>query len=97
MQIATTDLAAALSTAMAGGYVAEMSGQPYTVSLPIVIDVASSLQGPIGIDLGGARIVSEITGGQPVIQINAGPCVDLRYLTLSNFTVEGNGSEGDAC
>lgn len=95
MQITTTNLATALGAAMAGGYVAEMSGQTYTVSSPIVINLPSNIQGPIGIDLGGARIVSQITNGQPVIQINAGPGVDLRYLTLSNFTLEGNGSEGD--
>ena len=49
----------------------------------------------MGIDLGGARIVSQITDGSPVIQIIVGPGVDLRYLTLSNFTIEGNGREGD--
>lgn len=95
MQITTTDLGAALTAAMAGGYVAEMSGQTYTVTQPIVINVTSTIQGPIGIDLGGATIVSQITNGAPVIQINAGPGVDLRYLTLSNFTIEGNGQEGD--
>src|SRR5918993_126356 len=94
MQITTTDLGAALTAAMAGGYVAEMSGQTYTVTQPIVINVTSTIQGPLGIDLGGATIVSQITNGQPVIQINAGPGVDLRYLTLSNFTIQGNGSEG---
>jgi len=80
---------------MAGGYVAEMSGQTYTVMAPIVINVTSTIQGPLGIDLGGATILSQITNGAPVIQINAGPGVDLRYLTLSNFTIQGNGREGD--
>src|SRR5512138_1661894 len=95
MQVSGTDLATALKNAIAGGYVAEMSGQTYTVTQPIVINVTSTIQGPLGIDLGGATIVSQITNGAPVIQINAGPGVDLRYLTLSNFTIEGNGSEGD--
>lgn len=95
LQITTTDLAAAMKAALTGGYVAEMSGQTYTVSSPIIINVTSTVTGPIGIDLGGARIVSQITNGQPVIEINAGPGVDLRYLTLSNFTIEGNGREGD--
>ena len=94
MQIAGTSLETALRNAISGGYVAEMSGQTYTVTQPIVINVTSSIQGPLGIDLGGATIVSQITNGQPVIQINAGPGVDLRYLTLSNFTIQGNGSEG---
>ncbi|WP_170303434.1 malectin domain-containing carbohydrate-binding protein [Reyranella soli] len=71
-----------------------MSGQTYAVSAPIVINVTSTIQGPMGIDLGGATIVSQITNGAPVIQINAGPGVDLRYLTLSNFTIQGNGREG---
>jgi Big-like domain-containing protein/hemolysin type calcium-binding protein/parallel beta helix pectate lyase-like protein len=95
MQIAGTSLETALRNAISGGYVAEMSGQTYTVTQPIVINVTSTMQGPVGIDLGGATIVSQITNGQPVIQINAGPGVDLRYLTLSNFTIQGNGSEGD--
>ena len=95
MQIAGTSFETALRNAISGGYVAEMSGQTYTVTPPIVINVTSSIQGPLGIDLGGATIVSQITNGQPVIQINAGPGVDLRYLTLSNFTIQGNGSEGD--
>ena len=95
MQIAGTSLETALRNAISGGYVAEMSGQTYTVTQPIVINVTSTIQGPVGIDLGGATIVSQITNGAPVIQINAGPGVDLRYLTLSNFTIQGNGSEGD--
>jgi len=94
MQIAGTSLETALRNAISGGYVAEMSGQTYTVTQPIVIDVMSPIQGSMGIDLGGATIMSQVTGGQPVIQINAGPGVDLRYLTLSNFTIRGNGSEG---
>ena len=95
MQVAGNDPGAALRSAIAGGYVAEMSGQTYTVTAPIVINVTSSIRGPLGIDLGGATIVSQITNGAPVIQINAGPGVDLRYLTLSNFTIQGNGREGD--
>lgn len=94
MQIAGTNLETALRNAISGGYVAEMSGQSYTVAQPIVIDVMSPIQGSMGIDLGGATIMSQVSGGQPVIQINAGPGVDLRYLTLSNFTIQGNGSEG---
>jgi hypothetical protein len=88
------DLGAALSAAIAGGYVAHLSGT-YTVTTPIVINVTSTIQGPLGIDLGGATIVSQITNGAPVIQINVGAGVDLRYLTLSNFTIQGNGHEGD--
>ncbi len=95
MDVTTTDVAAALKAAMAGGYVAELNGQAtYTVTQPIVINVNSTIQGPLGIDLGGATIVSQVTNGQPVIQVNAGPGVDLRYLTFSNFTIQGNGSEG---
>src|SRR5262249_4697564 len=44
---------------------------------------------------GGATLVSQVTNGQPLIQIVVDPGVDLRYLTLSNFTIEGNGHEGD--
>jgi aryl-phospho-beta-D-glucosidase BglC (GH1 family) len=90
-----TDLGAALQAAMAGGYLAHLTKQTYTVSAPIVVTVNSTIQGPMGIDLGGATIDSHITDGSPVIQIVAGPGVDLRYVTLSNFTIKGNGREGD--
>ncbi|MBI2735833.1 MAG: right-handed parallel beta-helix repeat-containing protein [Rhodospirillales bacterium] len=92
---AAVDLGAALQAAMAGGYLAHLTGPSYTVTSSIVINVDSTIQGPMGIDLGGAHIVSQITDGSPVIQINVGPGVDLRYVTLSNFTIEGNGLEGD--
>jgi len=95
MQVASTDLAAVLTAALAGGYVAETTGQTFIVTQPIVVNVNSTIQGPLGIDLGGAHIVSQITNGAPIIQINVGPGVDLRYLTFSNFTIDGNGREGD--
>ena len=66
MQIAGTSLETALRNAISGGYVAEMSGQTYTVTQPIVINVMSPIQGPLGIDLGGATIMSQVTNGQPV-------------------------------
>ena len=91
----TPDLGSMLSAAVAGGYVAHSSERTYTVSSPIVIQVNSTIQGPLGIDLGGATIISQITNGAPVIEIDVGPGVDLRYLTLSNFTIQGNGAEGD--
>ena len=84
-----------LNAAIHGGYVAHPAATTYTVTSPIVINVSSTTTGPLGIDLGGARIISQINNGAPVIQINVGPGVDLRYLTLSNFSMEGNGGEGD--
>ncbi|WIM14421.1 Ig-like domain-containing protein [Enhydrobacter sp.] len=92
---ATTDLGAMLSAAIAGGYVAHASGGTFIVTTPIVIHIDSTIQGPLGIDLGGATIISQVTGGAPVIEIDVGPGVDQRYLTLSNFTLQGNGQEGD--
>jgi hypothetical protein len=89
------DLGGWLKAAIAGGYVAHPPLATYTVTSPIVIYVNSTIQGPLGIDLGGATIVSQITDGSPVIQVVVGPGVDLRYLTLSNFTIQGNGREGD--
>ena len=89
------DLGSILSAAIAGGYVANLAGGAYTVTSPIVIHIDSTTQGPLGIDLGGATIVSQITNGAPVIEIDVGPGVDARYLTLSNFTIQGNGHEGD--
>jgi hypothetical protein len=89
------DLGGWLKAAIAGGYVAHPPLATYTVTSPIVIYVNSTIQGPLGIDLGGATIVSQITDGSPVIQVVVGPGVDLRYLTFSNFTIQGNGREGD--
>ncbi|MBS0524337.1 MAG: right-handed parallel beta-helix repeat-containing protein, partial [Proteobacteria bacterium] len=80
---------------MAGSYVAQGSGQTFTVSSTIVIHVTSTTQGPLGLDLGGGTIVSNITNGAPVIQVVVDPGVDLRYLTFSNLTIQGNGKEGD--
>jgi hypothetical protein len=90
-----TDLAFILQSAMAGSYVANGTGQTFTVSKSIVIYVNSTTQGPLGLDLGGGTIVSNITDGSPVIQVVVGPNVDLRSLTFSNFTIQGNGREGD--
>jgi hypothetical protein len=90
-----TDFGAALSAAIAGGYVAQLNGGTYTVSQPIVIHINSTIEGPLGIDGGGATLVSQITNGAPVIEIDVGPGVDLRYLDLSNFNIVGNGQEGD--
>src|SRR5215472_18855848 len=91
----TTDFGAALSAAIAGGYVAQLSGGTYTVTQPIVIHINSTIQGPLGINGNGATLVSHITDGSPVIEIDVGPGVDLRYLDLSNFNIVGNGKEGD--
>src|SRR5690348_3610894 len=89
-----TDLNSILQSAMAGSYVAQGSGQTFTVSSTIVIHVTSTTQGPLGLDLGGGTIVSNITNGSPVIQVVVDPGVDLRYLTFSNLTIQGNGKEG---
>ncbi len=91
----TTDFGATLSAAIAGGYLAQLSGGTYTVSQPIVIHIDRTIQGALGIDGGGATLVSEITNGAPVIEIDVGPGVDVRYLELSNFNIVGNGQEGD--
>jgi hypothetical protein len=90
----SNELASLLHAAFAGGYVANTSKRTFTVSEPIVIDVTSDMQGPVGVDLGGAAIISSIAGGAPVIQINAASGVDLANLTLSNFSIYGNGDEG---
>lgn len=91
---ASDDLASLLQAAFAGGYVATTSKRTFTVSEPIVIDVANSFQGPVGVDLGGAAIISNVTDDAPVIQINAAPGVDLANLTLTDFSIYGNGREG---
>ncbi|MBS0219349.1 MAG: M10 family metallopeptidase C-terminal domain-containing protein [Proteobacteria bacterium] len=90
-----SDLGSILGAAIAGGYMAHSTGVNFTVTSSIVIHIDSTIQGPLGIDLGGATIFSRITNGAPVIEIDVGPGVDLRYLTLSNFTIQGNGFEGD--
>ncbi len=89
-----TDLSLILQSAFAGSYVAQGSGQTFTVAQTIVIHVTSTTQGPIGLDLGGGTIVSNITDGSPVIQVVVDAGVDLRYLTFANLTIQGNGHEG---
>jgi len=89
-----TDFGDILTAAIHGGYVAHLTDQTYTISSPIVIFVDSTIQGALGIDGGGATLVSQVTDGSPLIQIVVRPGVDFRYLTLSNFTLQGNGSEG---
>src|SRR3569833_3099860 len=93
--IGATDLNSILQAAMAGSYVAQGDGQTFTVSNTIVLHVTSTTQGPLGLDLGGGTIVSNITDGSPVIQVVVDPGVDLRYLTFSNLAIQGNGHEGD--
>ena len=91
----TGTLETALRSALTGGTVASLSGASFTVTTPIVIYLTGSSQGPIGLDLGGAKIMSQVTGGKPVIEIIAGPGVNVSNLTLSNFSIIGNGQEGD--
>jgi len=95
MSTTSTDFGATLTAALEGGYVAHLTGQTYTITSPIVIHITSTIQGALGIDGGGATLVSQVTNGSPLIEIIVDPGVDVRYLTLSNFTIEGNGQEGD--
>src|SRR4030095_6046815 len=95
MSITPTDFGATLTAAIQGGYVAQLTDQTYTITSPIVIHITSTIQGALGIDGGGATLVSQVTDGSPLIQIIVDPGVDFRYLTLSNFTIQGNGREGD--
>ena len=90
-----TEFGDSLTAAIHGGYVAHLTDQTYTISSPIVIFVDSTIQGALGIDGGGATLVSQVTDGSPLIRIVVGPGVDFRYLTLSNFAIQGNGSEGN--
>src|SRR5262245_20084979 len=90
----TSDFGAALNSAIQGGYIAQLNGGTYTISSPIVIHITSTTQG-MGIDGGGATLISNVTNGQPLIQIVVDPGVDARYLNLSNFKIQGNGKEGD--
>lgn len=94
MAASTTDFGATLNAAVQGGYVTQLNGGTYTITQPITIYINSTVQG-VGIDGGGATLISKVPPGQPVIQFVVGPNVDMRYLDLSNFTIQGNGSEGD--
>src|SRR5258708_5250051 len=95
MVTTAADFGAALNAALQGEYVAQLTGQTYTITSPIVIHVTGTVTGPVGIDGGGATLISQVTNGAPLIQIIADPGVNMRYLTLSNFEIEGNGHEGD--
>ena len=90
-----SELETALRDALTTGYIANLAAKTYVVTEPIVINITADNPYPKGIDLGGATIVSQITDGRPVIQINVASNTDIRYLTLSNFTLQGNGQEGD--
>lgn len=91
----STDFGDILTAAIHGGYVAELADRTYTISSPIVVYVDSTIQGALGVDGGGATLTSQVTDGSPLIRIVVGPGVDFRYLTLSNFTLLGNGREGN--
>ena len=58
-----TELSTLLQDAFSNGRVVTGTDRTYTVSAPIVINVTSDMQGPVGIDLGGAIITSNITDG----------------------------------
>lgn len=90
-----SELETVLRDALTTGYIANLAAKTYVVTEPIVINIDASNPYPKGIDLGGATIISQITDGRPVIQINVASNTDIRYLTLSNFTLQGNGQEGD--
>src|SRR6266446_2312385 len=91
----STDFGSILNAAIQGGYVADLAGGTYTITQPIVIHITSTTTGPMGINGGGATLISQVANGQPLIQIVVDPGVDARYLNLSNFTIQGNGREGD--
>src|SRR3981081_980703 len=91
----TTDFGAALTAALQGEYVAQLTGQTYTITSPIVIHITGTVTGPVGIDGGGATLISQVTNGAPLIQIIADPGGNRRYLPLSKFNHEGSGHEGD--
>ncbi|HZB53006.1 MAG TPA: Ig-like domain-containing protein, partial [Reyranella sp.] len=91
----TSALETALKAALGGGTIVHLTDTSYIVTSSIVINITTSFQGPLGIDLGGAKILSQITDGGPVIQINIAAGVDIGTLSLSNFSIQGNGLEGD--
>ena len=91
----TSALETALKAALGAGTVVHLTDTSYTVTSSIVINITTSFQGPLGIDLGGAKILSQISDGGPVIQINVAAGVDIGTLSLSNFSIQGNGLEGD--
>jgi hypothetical protein len=90
----TTTLETSIKAALTSGTAVHLTNSTYTVTAPIIINVTSSSQGAI-IDLGGAKIMSQIAGGGPVIEIIVGAGVNLNGLTLENFSINGNGREGD--
>ena len=71
----TGALETALRSALLGGTVADLSGASFTVTTPIVINLTSDSQGPIGIDLGGAKIISQVTGGRRSLRSSPAPAL----------------------
>ena len=69
--IAPIAVGAALTAAFQGQYVAQLTGQTYTITSPIVIYVTGTVTGPVGIDGGGATLISQVTSGAPLIEITS--------------------------
>src|SRR5260370_1862427 len=95
MVTTAADFGAALTAALQGEYVAQLTGQTYTITSPIVIHVTGTVTGPVGIDGGGATLISQVTNGAPLIQIIADSGVQLRYLALAIFPIPGNREHGN--
>lgn len=64
----------------------------YRVSRPLRIDFRGDQTRPCGIVAHGARIVSQIDDGRPVLSIASGATV--RFLLIEGLDVQGNGREG---
>ncbi len=93
----TAGLQAALTAAgTKGGAILELPPGTYRVTKPIRIASAEGKEGQIarhwGIRAYGARIVSEIADGSPVIQIASN--TTQRFLLIEGLQIAGSGREG---
>lgn len=93
----SADLGAILLDAFTNGYVAYATRKTYTVASPILINLTADSIGA-GFDGRGCVITSTITNGSDVITIQFDPAAsghNLRNFVLSNFTINGSGTDGN--
>lgn len=77
--------------------IAEATEPTYTISAPITINLTAHINS-FGFNGNGCRIISNVAPGTnaPLISILiTGADIAARYMTLTNFTIMGNGNESD--
>jgi len=98
----TRALTALLTDSFTNQKVIKATQDTYYITSPIVISVAESMTGGVGLDGRGCKIISGLPPGtnQPLITVEVASGVQLRYVQFRNFTILGsltgvNGTTGE--